>query len=518
TGTMAKSHMVPPTAGDFDAIDAMDPVLYAAKEKRLVRKIDLRLMPCLILMIILNYLDRNALANARVQGIEKSLNMHGDQFNTAISVLFAGYIALQIPSNAILVRTRPSIYLPVCMAVWGVVSSLTAVVHNYTGLILVRFFLGFVEAPYFPGALFLLSSWYTREELALRTSILYAGSLLSGGFGGLVGAGVQSGLDGARGIASWRWLFIIEGSITVFVSICASFIIPDFPHTTRWLSPEERAIATKRLQFSSGSHDTERGSVFSGIKMAVVDYKVVMASSVRICHVIFLSKQLILVFSLIIVTKTSAGAVTSFIPTLVATFKYNSVNTLLLVAPPYVFATIIALIVSYSSDKRKERCFHIVVPIFFGMAGFIIAASTTILAARYLSLFLMLAGVYGSYNVALAWISSTLPRPVEKRAAAIALVNTIGNIAQIYSPYLYPSSDGPRYLTAMICNAAFCVACIIFALGLRWCLKRENGKLQMLEVQRAAELDGMKATKEEIIDANATGGPLVLNLGFRYAL
>ncbi|TVY47160.1 MFS transporter [Lachnellula occidentalis] len=135
------------------------------------------------------------------------------------------------------------------MAVWGIVSGLTAAVHNYTGLVLVRFFLGFVEAPYFPGALFLLSSWYTREELALRTSILYAGSLLSGGFGGLVGAGVQAGLNGARGIVSWR---------------------------TRWLSPEERAIATKRLQYTSGSQDTERGSLFSGVKMAVMDYKVVL--------------------------------------------------------------------------------------------------------------------------------------------------------------------------------------------------------------------------------------------------
>jgi MFS family permease len=155
---------------------------------------------------------------------------------------------------------------------------------------------------------------------------------------------------------------------------------------------------------------------------------------------------------LIIITKTSAGAVTSFIPTLVATFHYSRVQTLLLVAPPYVFATLVALLVSYSSDRRRERSMHIIVPIFFGMAGFIIAASTTILAARYLSLFLMLAGVYGSYNVALAWISSTLPRPVEKRAASIAIVNTVGNIAQIYSPYLYPSSNGPRYLTAMIVN------------------------------------------------------------------
>ncbi|TVY21347.1 putative transporter [Lachnellula arida] len=462
---MTRTKVMPPTAGDFDALEAMEPTEYAAKEKRLVRKIDLRLMPCLIFMIVLNYLDRNALANARVQGIEKSLGLHGDQFNTCISVLFAGYIALQIPSNAILVRTRP--------------------MHNYTGLVLVRFFLGFVEAPYFPGALFLLSSWYTRDELALRTSILYAGSLLSGGFGGLVGAGVQAGLNGARGIVSWRWLFIIEGSVTVFISICASFVIPDFPHT--WLSQEERAIATKRLQYTSGSHDTERGSLFSGVKMAVMDYKVWLLA----------------------------------IPTLVATFNYSRVDTLLLVAPPYVFATIIALAISYSSDKRHERCFHIVVPIFFGMAGFIIAASTTILAARYLSLFLMLGGVYGSYNVALAWISSTLPRPVEKRAAAIALVNTVGNIAQIYSPYMYPESDGPKYLTAMICNAAFCVACIAATLGLRWCLMNENDKLQMLEEQSAADaadFDGVKATREEIVDVNAAGGLVVLNPGFRYAL
>jgi hypothetical protein len=130
----------------------------------------------------------------------------------------------------------------------------------------------------------------------------------------------------------------------------------------------------------------------------------------------------------------------------------------------------------------------------------------------------MLAGVYGSYNVALAWISSTLPRPVEKRAAAIALVNTIGNIAQIYSPYMYPESDGPRYLTAMICNSFFCAACLAVTLSLRWCLKRENGKLEMLEMQAAVELDDAKASQEEIVDVNAAGGLVVLNPGFRYAL
>lgn len=234
--------------------------------------------------------------------------------------------------------------------------------------------------------------------------------------------------------------------------------------------------------------------------MAAVDYKV-------------------WILCIIIITKTSAGAVTSFIPTLVGTLEYSSVNTLLLVAPPYVFATVVALAVSYNSDRTEERSFHIIVPIFFGMIGFIIAASTLNFTARYISLFLMLAGVYGSYNVALAWISSTLPRPMEKRAAAIAMVNTIGNMAQIYSPYLYPKSNGPQYLTAMITNAFFCLACVVATILLRFCLARENSKLAALEVDAHLTLQAAEKEKvEEIVDVDGPGGVLVLAPGFRYIL
>ena len=121
---------------------------------------------------------------------------------------------------------------------------------------------------------------------------------------------------------------------------------------------------------------------------------------------------------MIIITKTSAGAVTSFIPTIVATFGYSKTETLLLVSPPYVFATIAALTISFTSDKLGERAYHIIVPIFAAMAGYIIAASSLSLAARYLAMFLALGGVYGSYNVALAWISTTvsLPSPLSTRS------------------------------------------------------------------------------------------------------
>ncbi|KAK6067875.1 major facilitator superfamily transporter [Seiridium cupressi] len=435
-----------------------DPDAYKALEKKLVRRIDWRLMPVLVVMIVLNYLDRQALPNARVQGIEEDLGLEGDDYNVAISVLFAGYIALQIPSNMLLTRVRPSIYLPVCMTLWGAVSACTAAVKDFRGLVVCRFFLGFLEAPFFPGALFLLSSWYTPKELATRTAVLYTGSLLSGGFGGLVGAGVQYGLDGVHGLYAWQWLFILEGSVTVFLSLLSIFLLPDFPTTTRWLSDQERAIATHRLNKHSGSQDEERGPILHGVKLAVADYKVWLLAT-------------------IVITKTTAAAVTSFIPTLVATFKFSSVQSLLMVAPPDPFGS------------WDGGLYHCSIDNGVGAEVFLV-----VLDAR----------------------RSVLPRPLEKRAAAFAFTNMVGNFAQIYSPYMYNSSTGPRYLPAMTANTVFVFASICCATVLRFCLVRENRKLDALETDANVENDDPKA-RDEIVQ-KGPGGLLVFNPGFRYAL
>ncbi|GAA5910880.1 hypothetical protein JCM8208_006676, partial [Rhodotorula glutinis] len=261
------------------------------EERKLLRKIDFTLLPTLFILLILNYLDRNALASARVQGIEEDLGMTGTNFNTAISILFVGYILGQIPSNAILARSRPSIYLSCCVAVWGVVSLCTAFVQTYEQLLAVRVLLGFTESPYFPGALFLLSTWYTKQELAFRTAFLYSGSLLSGAFSGFISAGVQSGLDGKLGMESWRWLFLLEGAITAFVALISVFILPDYPATTKRLSVRERALAVYRMERDAGTKDEDSNSMPHNLKLALKDYRLYM-------------------LAIIIITKTTAGAVT----------------------------------------------------------------------------------------------------------------------------------------------------------------------------------------------------------------
>ena len=272
-----KSRREPP-----DLVRKLSPDERTHLERKLTRKIDARLLPCLIIMYIMNYLDRNNIAAARLAGLEDSkeeggLDLTSTQYLTALSILFVGYLLMQIPSNLFLNKIgKPSWYLPSCMVVWGVISAATGEAQSYGGLIAIRFFLGFVEAAYFPGCLFFLSSWYTRKELGFRTALLYSGSLLSGAFSGLISAGITNGLDGAKGMRAWRWLFIIEGVITVFLAICAFFILPDFPRTTTWLTEDERQLAIWRLDEDIGEDDwigSEQQTFFHGFRLACEDIK-----------------------------------------------------------------------------------------------------------------------------------------------------------------------------------------------------------------------------------------------------
>ncbi|KAJ9297181.1 hypothetical protein DTO271G3_4474 [Paecilomyces variotii] len=444
-------------------------------EKRLVRKIDTRLLPIVILMYILNYLDRNNIAAARLAGLQEDLGLTSVQYQTSVSILFVGYLLMQIPSNLFLNKLgKPAIYLPSAMMVWGIISTATAGAQSYGGLVAVRFFLGFVEAAYFPGCLYFLSAWYTRKELGLRTALLYSGSLISGAFSGLVTAGITRNMDYTRGLRAWRWLFIIEGSITIVVAFLAMFILPNFPRTTGWLTEQEKELAAWRLEEDIGEDDwvdSEEQSFLHGVKLAAMDIKTWIL--------------MVLVFCMV-----SSASVTNFFPTVVATLKYGTIESLLLTAPPYVLAVITAFINAWHADRTGERYWHITLPLYVAVAAFIIAACTTAVGPRYLAMMLMVPGVYTGFVVALAWISNTLPRPASKRAAALAAINAVSNASSIYASYMYPSSAGPGYVVAMSVNCATAFIAILSATVLRIILARLNKKLDRGEAVSGATAVG----------------------------
>lgn len=158
----------------------------------------------------MNYLDRQNIASARLAGIEKDLNLSTVDYQTVVSILFVGYILMQVPSNMIAGKVKlPGVYICCAMALWGLISGLMATVTSFSHLLVCRFFLGFVEAVFFPGAVFFLSMFYNRQQFAFRTAILYSGSQLGNAFGGLFAIAILN-LDGVHGIDGWRWVCLVS--------------------------------------------------------------------------------------------------------------------------------------------------------------------------------------------------------------------------------------------------------------------------------------------------------------------
>ncbi|KAH9979384.1 MFS general substrate transporter [Lactifluus volemus] len=422
-------------------------------EEKFLRKLDMR-MSVLVLLYILNYLTYY-LSAARLEGFETDLHLQGQQFNTVLGIFYVSYVSMQIPSNMFLNHTgRPSIYLPACMVLWGAVSCLTGATHNFTDALLARFFLGIVEAAFFPGALFLLSKWYKRSELGLRMALLFCGVLVSNAFGSLIASGILSGMQGKLGHASWRWLFYIEGALTISVAIIAAFVLPDFPENSQhFLSPEEIQLAKLRMQEDigiGGDEETERKDTrFHGLRDALGDWRVYWLA------LAFLSLVVSLSFSV-------------FFPTLTETLGYSPTVTLLLCAPPWGFAAVVAFAVSRHSDKTGERFFHIIIPLFIGII------------ARYLALFLMAQSLAGSICL-FTWTSNTFAHPPSKRAVALAFVNATSQLGNIGSSYVWQKSWGPTYIRSYVICISTSGLGIIMCLIFRQVLANQNKRLDQLE-------------------------------------
>ncbi|KAG2049774.1 MFS general substrate transporter [Suillus hirtellus] len=429
----------------------LDNIGRSTVEKRLLRKLDLR-VAFLVLVYIMNIMDRTNVAAARLRGFEEDLDMTGNQFNTLISILYVGYLVTQAPSNMILHRMkRPSLYLSSCMMIWAAITMCMSAVQTYRAAVILRFFIGFVEATFFPGAIFILSRWYKRNELGLRTVFLFCGNSISNAFSALIASGILASLDGVLGFTAWRWLFFVEGALTFTIAVCAIWILPDFPATPSvWLSPDEQILAKQRMEEEVMTRIESEGKPernFSGLAEALMDWRVW-----------WLGVALHLIIS--------STSFTNFFPTLSATMGYSATTSLFLCAPPWILGTATSFVVARHSDVTGDRFWHIAGPLLVGIAGYIIAISTMNTAVRYLSLFFMTQSPV-AYAVSLTWVMNTFSQSQSKRAAAVALVSTMASTGFVTSSYFWPSSWGPSYVNSYL----ICILAGIVSIAMCWVFK-----------------------------------------------
>ncbi|CZS97475.1 related to allantoate permease [Rhynchosporium agropyri] len=422
-----------------DEMDAtIDYVPGSDEEKKLVRKIDTFLLPTIFLMYLFSYMDRTNIGNARIAGMAKDLDLDSQQYSFILVVFFIGYVLCEVPSNMILSRAKPSIFLPAIMFLWGCVTIGMAWADSYEHLIAFRVVIGCLEAGFGPGILLMLSSQsltlvaYKKDEQSKRFSVYISAAILAGAFGGLLAGAIASGMDGALGIRGWRWLFIIEGALTAGWSVCAYFLLLDFPANTKRLSPRERELAIQRIIADSNTVATEDSPPIShlqALKLGVQNWR---TWGFTVGYMVIIG----------------AGTLSYFYPTLVQGLGYTSTKAQYMTIPIYMVAFVCNIVTGYFADKAPGQRGLII------GGGLIIATICSVIfcvvynfTARYVLLVFMAGAIWTCNALSLSYASSTFgAMPNETRAICLAIVNALGNLASIYGAYLYPSTDAPKYI------------------------------------------------------------------------
>ncbi|KAJ2995431.1 hypothetical protein NUW58_g1269 [Xylaria curta] len=425
--------------------------------KKLVRKIDSFILPIIGILYILNYIDRQNLAAAKLQGIMEDLDINTQQFATAVSILFVGYLPFQIPSNLLITKIpRPGLYICTAAVIWGGISAATSAVHNYGQLLAVRTILGIAEAVFFPGAIYYLSAWYTKTELGKRIAGLYIAQQVGNAFGGLFAAAILK-LDGAHGIRGWQWLFIIEGTATVGIAIICAFIMPEFPHNSRMLNETQRALAVWRIESESGAAEgNEKESLWGGLGKALSDLKLWL---LIFCNLL----------------SQAQGSIANYFPTIVASLGFNSTISLLLTAPPYVIAGFVYYGLMFYSDRKNTAYPLIISCISLSIVLYIILLTTRNIGALYFSMLLLPFASVGPQLLLYKTINLHLARPISKRAVSSALVNALGGTSNIWTSYLYYAP--PEFYAAFGTLAGAAVLFIATITAYRWLVRHENKRL-----------------------------------------
>ncbi|KAI0078004.1 MFS transporter [Panus rudis PR-1116 ss-1] len=436
-------------------------------EKRLVRRIDIRLVPASMAIYLLCFLDRSNIGNAKLlnsatgDSLIQTIHMSNQQYLVALMIFIVAYTVFETPSNYMLKRFRPSRWLAFLMFGWGSMTMVLGAVHNFAGVVAVRFLLGMFEAGLFPGMVYCLTFWYKPEERALRAALILACATLGGAFGGAIAYAVGH-MNRVQGLQAWRWLFILEGAPSCAAAFLTFIAYPNFPETEKWLSPEERELATERIKgVASLGHD-----------------KIVWSEALET----LLDWRLYLHYAVYIAVSVPFSSISLFAPTIVSGLGYEGLDAQLFTVPPYAIAFVITVIVSWTSDRYEMRSWGSFISLVVAGISFLIQGALPPLAfkARYGLLCVAVSFSFASIPPLLSWLTANL-RSTGAATLAVPLNVSIGQFGQIIGVYIFKSSEAPGYPTGHFTNAAFLLVGALVVLVLRWIYARRNKRMAIGE-------------------------------------
>ncbi|KAJ5639955.1 uncharacterized protein N7484_007817 [Penicillium longicatenatum] len=447
-------------------------LLTAEEEKKLLRKIDWRLMTLCSLIFMFKNLDSNNASNARImnkgtdQNIMTQLGITSNEYNLVTVLYYIPYIVLEAPSNLLLKRFSPSKWQSRIMVSWGVALMCNAAVKNKGGLFTTRFLLGLAEAGQFPGVILQMTYWYRPDEMSLRLLYFYICGNVSGIFSGLLAYAFDT-VSGAGGLSGWQWLFLTEGIATVLFGVVIWFLLPDFPETAKWLTEREKKFIQARLP-SNSPRANEQNFNFREVIDSLKDVRLWL-------------------FTLIWATFTvGTNGVTFYQSTVIADLGYTSIATAqLLNIPITVCGLLFIAATGITADRSRiarplyPLAFLLIIIICYGV--FVAYPSH---GAIYAVTLIGNALTAGWYPVMWPWRVQTTSRSTGS-AFSIGFVNSYGQIGGAIGPQLFNSKYGPHYTVPFSVAMGLVGLCAILTLvtwWVTWDTERDTRRLKLAKI------------------------------------
>ncbi|KAH7345872.1 phthalate transporter-like protein [Pyrenochaeta sp. MPI-SDFR-AT-0127] len=415
-----------PTNGPFDEIE----------EKKLIRKIDWRLLPVLGALYSISFIDRGNIGVARVAGMGQDLQLQiGERYTTVLVLFFPTYFLLELPSNMILRKAGVANWLCFIAFCWGIIMIGQAFAKNWWTLAICRVLLGAMEAGFFPGCVYLITCWYVRYESQKRLGGFYLLSVAIGGFANLLAYGLMQ-MEGLGGLRGWQWIFIIEAIITCIAAILAWFVIIDFPDKAErkgFLTHGEATFILQRIEDDRGDSVADP-LTWTKFFHHLSDWKLWAYAT------------------LYMGTTMPVYAFSYFLPVILVGMGYTGGHANALSAPPSLVAAIVAFGFAWLGDKKRLRGPLIAIQSLIVVTGLMLVAYAKNNGVRYFGIFLGVAGAQGNVPAILAYQSNNI-RGQSKRAVGSALQIGFSAIGGILASTTFRQKDAPRYTTGLWVSA-----------------------------------------------------------------
>ncbi|MFL5258071.1 MAG: MFS transporter [Rhodopila sp.] len=380
-------------------------------EKRTLAKVSWRLVPFLMICYFVAYLDRVNVGFAALT-MNKDLGISATAYGFGAGIFFFSYFIFEVPSNLALERFGARKWIARIMLSWGLLSGAMALVQGEYSFYLVRVLLGIAEAGFFPGIIFYLTLWFPGAYRARIVGWFMAAIPLSSVLGFPV-SGLILNMHGLGGLAGWQWLFIIEAAPAVILAFVVWFYLTDRPEDAHWLDPEERAWLSRRLAQEAQQKEDVHG--------------------ISVVQALFNPK--VLALSLVYFGAVATNYGTAFwLPQIVKGFGLSNVATGFVSAIPYIVGTIGMVVWSRRSDAKMERKAHAAVAFLIAAAGI---AGSTLVDDPTIKMIALSIGAFGVFAVLpVFWTFPTAFLSGAAAAAGIAVINSVGNLAGFFGPFI----------------------------------------------------------------------------------